>query len=132
MAKRNNTRSRPAKGLSSNMKSQPEDDSLDAETPSEEGLSAEEMNQLEKDVKLTARAFKEKKTNISALTALLSEYLDSYILTGYSAEMDEVVVYRITSKRDARAIQSLIDDIEIDFKDKVEYDLIDEDDDSDY
>lgn len=81
-----------------------------------EVLSDEQLEELKRELEITATTATLKRTrkeNIDLLNTILSEYFDSYLIAGYTAENDEIVVHKITSSRDARAISSLIDDISI-------------------
>lgn len=101
--------------LSINMKDLPDESELPKKDTEE--LSEDDWETLRKELEITeisATLEKTRKKNINILNSILSEYFDSYIIAGYTAENDEVIVHKITSSKDARAISSLLDDISID------------------
>lgn len=86
----------------------------EASCPESESLSQEELEILTKELELTndlASLNVVRKSNFDVLNTILSEYLDSYVLIGYTAENDEVVARRIMNSRDSRAILSLLEDV---------------------
>lgn len=88
----------------------------ESKLPDHDLLTDEDLAELEEELektKKTASLSRVKKRDFSILDNVLSEYLDSYIVLGYSAENDEVVIHRIMSPRDSRAIASLLDDISV-------------------
>ncbi len=50
------------------------------------------------------------KTNYEALQCLISEYLDSFILLGFTLDGEEVVTTKCDSFRDSRALNDLMND----------------------
>lgn len=64
-----------------------------------------EVGELEEFVDEPSRRF-----DHATILAILSEYLDTFTLFGYSSEGDEVVLNCTKSRRDARALQGLIEE----------------------
>lgn len=84
--------------------------------PDSPSLTQEELDDLAEELEYTnnsASLNKVRQRNFEVLNTILSEYLDSYIVIGYTAENDEVVATKIINSRDARAIASLLDDVVI-------------------
>jgi|TARA_R110000787_G_scaffold336_8_gene1269 hypothetical protein len=77
-------------------------------------LSSEELEELTEELKHTEESAilePSKKKNFDMLSNILSEYLDSFIILGYTAEGDEVVFNKMITPRDSRSLQSLLDEI---------------------
>ena len=85
-------------------------DSNDKKLPS---LTDEEMQDLVKDIEdlNDSGIIDSKKTNYESLNSVLGEYLDSYVLLGYTMVGDEVVCHRLKSTRDVRSLSSLMEEI---------------------
>lgn len=84
--------------------------------PEEVTLTDEEIERLTAELEITnthATLNRSRKENLNVLNSILSEYLDAYMLVGYTAENDEVIAHKIMTSRDSRAITSLINDIKI-------------------
>lgn len=79
-------------------------------------LTDEELQELTEELEVanfSATIKRTRKTNLNTLNTILSEYFDSYLIVGYTAENDEVVAHKLNSSKDLRAINSLLDDISL-------------------
>lgn len=77
-------------------------------------LTEEEMKILAEELELTNRCAileRTRKKNFNILNTILSEYLDSFIILGYTAEGDEVICHKLKSSRDTRSLASLLEEI---------------------
>lgn len=96
------------------------DDSNEEKVPNVPIIKKEELNDLQKE--LDSTNFKHKhlshKSNYEGLLSLISEYLDSFVLVGYSLEGNEVIITKCDSPRDSRALIALLDDFSDNLYDK--------------
>jgi hypothetical protein len=98
-------------GININM-NQEHDDSIDG-VPS---LSEEEAKQLFEELELNEKFVQfenVKRKDFDTLNAILSEYLDSFIVMGYSTEGDEVICHKLKNSRDIRSLASLLDEMHV-------------------